>query len=114
MSYARFVSILFVALLSACDGDESSAYGDQGVAPGGYGAQQASADGSQGTGETDISRLSCGQLDFMAKKYTSIGDDAARRAQHGSSPAAQMSSLTAMQAYAQSSRYYDEMARRCY
>jgi hypothetical protein len=64
--------------------------------------------------ETDITQLSCAQLDFMMKKYTSIGDQAARLANSGNSPAASASAITAMQAYNQVTRDGNERARRCF
>jgi hypothetical protein len=60
----------------------------------------------------DISKLTCAQLKFLGDKYSSIGDSAAKLAGSGTSPAATASSVTAMQAYNQASRYYSEMARR--
>ena len=64
--------------------------------------------------ETDITHLDCAQLDFMMKKYTSIGDQAAQLANRGNSPAATASAMTAMQAYNQVTRYGNERARRCF
>jgi hypothetical protein len=68
----------------------------------------------QASEQENISKLSCAQLDFMAKKYQSIGDSAYNLAMKGSTPAAMASQATATQAYYQSQRYMQEMARRCF
>jgi hypothetical protein len=64
--------------------------------------------------EKNISQLTCPQLDYLAQKYTDIGDSSHRLAMNGSTPAADAAAMTAMQAYQMSSRYRSEMLSRCY
>ena len=53
----------------------------------------------------DLARLSCAQLDSLAKRSERIGDDAARLADNASPAVGSASACTAMQAYAQAQRY---------
>lgn len=55
-----------------------------------------------------IARLNCSQLEFMARKYESIGDSSKRMAESNDVIAVQV-----MQAYNKAAQYYSEIARRC-
>ena len=59
----------------------------------------------------DLARLSCAQLDSLAKRSERIGDDAARLADNASPAVGSASACTAMQAYAQAQRYAEAMIR---
>jgi hypothetical protein len=59
---------------------------------------------------TDPYSLDCGQLKFLADKYSSIADDALRL--EGDSPAAEMGRLQGIQAANKASELYSVIAQR--
>jgi len=91
------IGSLVLAVLSACDQPSSV-------------TSHSPYNMGQNSTATDYNSLSCDNLQFLARKYSSIADSVSKAS--GDSPAAQMSAMQGAQAANFASRIYGIMAQK--
>lgn len=101
---AVVAALAAVALVTGCGGDS-----DNPGRQGGSSSSGGSSGGNSGS-STDYYSLDCGELQFLASKYSSIADSALNAP--GDSPAATMSQLQGAQAANLASKLYGIMGEK--